>query len=221
MFYVGKGCGDRAWSPVSRSAEWAAASSAGYSVDILRGNMHETCALSLEEAVISSVGLHNLTNKRKGGNRNSGWKHTEEAKKRISEAGFGRRMTPEQVVALGGRFRGKKLSDEHKKKLSDAKRGRARPPLSEGTKRKIALAHTGRKHPEWVRVKMSQSSPRLKGVMSPSYDQSIRKFENDDGRIFIGTRGEFIGKFSIASSCASSLVNGKRKSVKGWRIKND
>jgi hypothetical protein len=60
------------------------------------------------------------------------FKHSEEAKHKISEA--------------GKRQKGKVISEEARKKMSEAAKRRKRKPLSEETKRKIAESLKGKKH---------------------------------------------------------------------------
>lgn len=81
--------------------------------------------------------------------RPAGWKHSDEARAKISEAGRGRRHTL-----------GKRLSVEHKEKISAANRGRK---LSIETRKRISDSHrdrkvsVGRKHSAETRAKMSAS----------------------------------------------------------------
>lgn len=60
----------------------------------------------------------------------SGWRHTNEAKKKISEAGkgnhntLGKKSSPETKAKLSQAGRGRKKSEEHKRKIGEANRGR-------------------------------------------------------------------------------------------------
>jgi group I intron endonuclease len=100
-----------------------------------------------------------------------GKKHTEETRRKMSEAHKGRKhgpMSEEQKAHYSELYRGKKLSeetrarmsaaktgrvfsDETRQRISDAHRGRS---LSEATKQKLRLANLGKKASEETRAKM-------------------------------------------------------------------
>ena len=87
-------------------------------------------------------------------------------------------------------------------------------------KRKISQSHIGLRPSKEALIKMSLSKiGKSKGKLSPSYDHTIREFYKDNGDVFMGTRGEFIEKFGPTNGCVSNLVNGKRKTVKGWKLR--
>lgn len=92
-----------------------------------------------------------------------GFKHSEESKRKISEACKGIKFTEEHKKKLSEAklrnhiryWKGKKRrmwSDEHKRKMSEANKGktygRVYKPLSEEHKKKISLANKGREHHE-------------------------------------------------------------------------
>ena len=92
-----------------------------------------------------------------------GYHHTEDAKRRMSEATTGRRSTDEtkRKISLGNIGKhSAPFSEEHKKKNSDAHKGLS---LSEETKRKLSEALKGNQnslgfvHTEETRRKMSNS----------------------------------------------------------------
>ena len=74
---------------------------------------------------------------------NKGKHHSEETRRKISEA-----------------KKGKFLSEEHRRKLSEAKKGRTRSPLSEDTRKKMSEAKKGKVHSEETKNKISKA---LKG----------------------------------------------------------
>ena len=61
-FYVGKGCGQRAWSVDGRTKAWIAiAAEHGRTVHILRAGLTEREALDLERALIADAAKQGLT----------------------------------------------------------------------------------------------------------------------------------------------------------------
>ncbi|MGC1133642.1 MAG: NUMOD3 domain-containing DNA-binding protein [Nitrososphaeraceae archaeon] len=55
-----------------------------------------------------------------------GFKHSDETKKRISQANTGKKHSPEMIKKIGWYWKGKHLSEEHKHKLSLANKGKKR-----------------------------------------------------------------------------------------------
>ena len=97
---------------------------------------------------------YNLTD---GGEGTYGYKHTEETKKKMSEASKGRKLkTPR--------------SEEYRKAVSERSKGRT---LSEEAKRKISMANTGRKPSEETKQKIS--SAHKKRGMAEEHKEKIRQ----------------------------------------------
>jgi len=124
-YYVGKGCGNRAYDynhtvkpPRDKSK-----------IVFLAENLSEREAFDLEIASIAQHGrrdlgtgiLHNRTN---GGEGASGRKITEETRQKMSIANTGKTMSAESRSKIGNANRGKVLSDETRQKLSDARKGK-------------------------------------------------------------------------------------------------
>ena len=76
-----------------------------------------------------------------------GTRHSEETKRKMSEAREGEKNP----------FYGKTHSEEAKRKMSEAMKGRKRAPFSEEHRRKIGLKSKGRKHSEETKRKMSEA----------------------------------------------------------------
>lgn len=114
--------------------------------------------------------------------------HSEETKKKISEANKGKKKPPFSKEhrkkigeALKGRIfseetikkmQGKKFSEEHKKKISESKKGKI---PSEETRLKISRANKGQKRTEESRKKMSELN---KGEKSHFWKGGITTINN-------------------------------------------
>ena len=77
----------------------------------------------------------------KGGDGAKGYKHTDEAKRRIGEASKGRKHSEESRRKISEANKGRQLSVEHRRKLIEARKGKT-TPLE--TRRKQSEAHKGR-----------------------------------------------------------------------------
>ena len=116
-----------------------------------------------------------------GGEGTLGYKHTDEAKQKVSEANTGRKHTEEHVRKAAEGKRGRKHSEETKKKIAESNRGktmsseslkkiaeskRGKPgtrtgaTLSDETKEKIRNSLTGRKLSDETRRKMSEAAKK-------------------------------------------------------------
>ena len=80
-----------------------------------------------------------------GGEGSSGWKCSEETRKKLSEAKKGR----------PGYWLGKHVSDETRRKVSEHHKGKR---LSEETRKKISEANKSRRHSEETKKKMSEAN---------------------------------------------------------------
>ena len=80
-----------------------------------------------------------------------GMKHTEEARKKISEIHKGKIVSKETRKKLSEINKGKKLNEEHKKKLIEANKGKNR---SEEARKKMSEATKGRKHTKETKQKI-------------------------------------------------------------------
>ena len=78
---------------------------------------------------------------------NKGTTHTEETRKKLSDAKKGKTSS----------FKGKHHSEEARKKLSESHKGMTRTPHTEETRNKISVALKGRTFSEEARIKMSES----------------------------------------------------------------
>jgi hypothetical protein len=122
-----------------------------------------------------------------GGGSNIGFKHTEEAKKRISESRMGEKNPNYGKYGEKNHNFGKTRSKESKKKMSEAHMGEknhnyGKHPTEE-TKRKISESHMGEKNPMYGR--QGSESPKAKKYMiiTPEGEEifihGIRRFCKD------------------------------------------
>jgi hypothetical protein len=171
-YYIGKGEGKRIYQRRGRPCSPPKNKERKI---FLKQNLTEEEAFKHEIYMINVFGridigtgiLHNKTN---GGEGISGFSHSEETKRKMSESqkghigtrGFGGKSHTEESkkkmsAARKGRvspFKGKKMTPEQRKKVSDGLKGRK---LSEEHKRKAGNAFRGKKLTEEHKLKISQS----------------------------------------------------------------
>lgn len=99
VFYVGIGSSRaRAYDEKQRSDEWKDRISECYfDVEIVAKNLPKKLAERIEESLIGAYGIENLINKTLGGRGTKGIKHTDEAKRKISQAQKGRKKSIETI----------------------------------------------------------------------------------------------------------------------------
>jgi hypothetical protein len=173
-FYVGKGCGKRAWSKGGRNKHWHNIV-AKYGVEVrmlspwatnVEASEHERFLIATFRGM--GAGLCNITD---GGEGALGRRQTEEAKARISAAKKGRRLSPEHVAKISAYMRGRPKTEQQKAKMSAARKGSKKSPeeieaylpalraamASPDVRAKIAAAAVGRVASPEARAKMSAS----------------------------------------------------------------
>lgn len=145
VFYVGKGTKRRAWDRRKRNPWWRSiVAKHGLEVAIVKDGMSESCAFSLERALIRAYAgtLCNLTD---GGEGASGYRHTEEsiAVMKAMKIGYTPKVPIESVRAAARKRVGTKMSAEARAKMSAAWEGRV---ITEEWRANISKAQKGRKH---------------------------------------------------------------------------
>lgn len=167
-FYVGKGKGKRAYDYGNRNKHWQAVTAkltrigSGYEVKMVATGLSQDEAFSLEIERIAfwkdKVDLTNILPGGLGGPTWSGKKHTEETKKKISEAAKGNKSNT-----------GRKFTEEHRLKLSLSQIGNKKSfghTDTEETKLKKSLAMKGKKHSlghKWTEEQRSKNIQARKG----------------------------------------------------------
>jgi len=164
------------------------------------------------------------------GEGTTGHKHSEESKRKMS-------------LNCSRPNLGKIFSQERRKKMSDAAYNR--PIVSEETKRKISIAHLGKKFSKETKKKMSdshsgekhwnygkitpletiqkrlQKMPSYVGKNNPAFDHCIYTFINKlTNEIFRGTRYDFYTKYNLSSKQLTHVVAGKRKYCGDWILQS-
>lgn len=119
IFYIGKGTAGRKDKTASgRNAHWwSIVKKYGFSSEVLFSSDDEDQCLKIERCLIRKIGLKNLANKSVGGRKNSGWRQSDEWKRKASE-----RMSGE-----GNPNFGKSPSDVQRASISESLKGRRSP----------------------------------------------------------------------------------------------
>jgi len=179
-FYVGKGTSGRA-SYITRGNYYHKCIiknllESGFStvfaiIVIVAKNLTGKEADALEKKLIKEygrkdLGTGSLCNLTDGGDLGP-WNHSPITRKKISEAGKGRKFSEETKrkisEALRGVLKGRKRSEETKKKISKTLKGMLKGrKFSEGAKKKMSESHKGKNHSEETKRKMSRSHKGVK-----------------------------------------------------------
>ena len=96
---------------------------------------------------------HSEETKKKISEARMGYKMSEESKKKLSESTKGKEFTEETKRKMGKTHIGYKFSEESKKKISEGNKGKK---MSEESKRKMSESHKGKKLSEEHKRKMSE-----------------------------------------------------------------
>lgn len=179
VFYVGKGSGARARVRQGRNPFWHAvvAKAGGYSPEVVVQGVDEEFALLAEMELIDALRRRGqqLTNLTDGGEGMSGYK-----------------MPADVVERRAAKMRGRARPD-----ISARMKG---VPKSEETKRRLALAHTGKRSSEETKRKLSAASRGR-----PSSMKGKRHTEATKAKIAAavsGDRAPFLGRTHSAESLA-------------------
>jgi len=150
VFYVGKGCGDRAWRKKNRNLLWreVVKFEHNYEVRLVAQSLDQDLALLAEAELIDKYRRINisLVNICKGGSIGpTGWIPSAETRAKLSSANSGKN-NPNY---------GKPRSDVTKQKISQAQQGKIIPFES---RRKMSMARQGIKLQAETRQKMSEAA---------------------------------------------------------------
>ena len=133
IFYVGIGNSkERAYRNEGRNTHWTRVfKKYGKLVDIIASDISLEEAKEMEKFLIASIGFKNLCNQTLGGEGAFGLKHTEETKRKISEANKGKVISPETIAKIVAKTKGHpnynlSHTDEAKAKIAAAFKGKKR-----------------------------------------------------------------------------------------------
>ena len=177
VFYVGKGCKDRAWSRRHRSALWTRiVKKHGLRVEIIADKLTEAEALRLEIEAIASFGRRNLCNFTDGGDGVSGYRHTDETRKRMADL-----------------RRGKQHSEETRKKISEAHAGRPSQwlgkSLSEDHKKAVGRSIMGKVNGRYNHVRHRFYHPQA-GVVEMTQNELVSAYGLHHGAVSYLVKGK-------------------------------
>jgi len=191
VFYVGKGCGNRAFSPHGRNPHHANIVAklirVGLKLEIrfVMRDMYEEDAFILERIRIDhhrhmDTELTNLTD---GGEGASGYEYSSEQREAMSLKRKGKRKSKEHIEKVAEWHRGKKKSKSTCEKISEKAKGRT-PDPSAAEKRWASIRENG-KGEKIARVLLENSRKASKGVIcinNQKIYQSLSEAARETGR---------------------------------------
>lgn len=152
-----------------------------------------------------------LTNATVGGCGARGWRHTEDARRRIGLAHKGRQVSVETREKISRAHRGKKLTAEHKARIGRAGKGRV---VSEATRQVQSLMMQGNqrakgcRRSEETRARMRQSAQR--GALNPRARVTNEQAQEIRRRYAEGERQADLARaFGVPTVCVHRIVRGK------------
>jgi len=157
-FYVGKGINKRYKYGHNRSKHWHnIVNKHGFDIIFLETNLSNEQSLEREIYWIKRIGRNDLglgplVNFTNGGEGNSGRKHTDESKQKMSKIATGRVMSDKAKLNMSKAKLN--MTQETKDKLSLLNKGKT---LSQETKDKIALSNKGKKRSQESKDRMSKA----------------------------------------------------------------
>lgn len=182
VFYIGIGSGDnnykRAYAKIGRNKKWKKiVKEFGYEVEILKSSLSRKLAEELEILLIDFYKREDccdgvLCNLSDGGRGNTGLKHSEATKYKMSKdrkgkrAGknspmFGKKLTKEQKEKISKANKGRTWTEEHRKKYIKSRTG---VPISEEHKEKLRGPRphlTGENHHNWGKPLSEETKRKL------------------------------------------------------------
>ena len=223
IFYVGKGCRDRASSSTGRNPYWkSVVDKAGFESEILVKDLSESSAYSFEREMISllrklNVKLTNLSDGGEGGA--SGYKYEGEKLERLQKhiEDQWRKLADPNIYTFyhfsGGTFTGTRVEFSDKYSI---RAGEVAKLFQSKNKRNTVKNWALTPFKDRARAKKPLVCPQRR---TSNVDKNIYTFYHVLGDIFSGTRTEFSDYSQIELVKISSLFcKNPRRSVFGWSL---
>lgn len=200
LFYIGKGSGYRSKDTWSRNPHWhKIASKHGFRDRKVIEGLPEACAYSMEKILIHlNDGLANYAS---GGEINSGYKWSREAREKVSLQRAGKKRSPlteDHKAKIASAHLGRKIPREIVEKMASKKRGVKQSPERAALSR---IAKIGKRQPA-----SAVEQARLR-MMQPVQCTT-------DGLVF-PSMGHAAEHYKVSLSAVSMICSGKMPSVKG------
>lgn len=228
IFYVGKGRKRRAWNRSSRNQFWQRiAAKTEVIIEIVRDNLSELCAFTLERIVIAGLRAKGivLSNLSDGGEGQSGYKMPQKTKDILRNLHLGKKLTPEHSANISASLKGKPKSEKYKlsrigvkhteaskEKMRNAALGRI---MSKESVEKMRKSKIGKPNSEAWHIKMKG---RFSGEKNPHHCPILHTFEHAEHGIRVCTQYELRSEYGLTHSNLSKMVSGLRSMVGGWRL---
>lgn len=209
LFYIGKGTGGRARSPGGRSIYWRRiAAKHGRTIRMVKKDMPEQCALSLERALIAAHGRGNLTNLSDGGEGVTG----------ITDDN--RRAKAERMS-----FRNSPTADRRQFEFYHSNYGLVKAPKCLFRKAfGLQSTHISRlasgKSKTLLGWSLAENKHQAPGKSGPNKSNFAvkRSYRHTDGRLWEGHPHYFIKEYDLNVGSMHRLHKGAVKSHKGWSL---
>lgn len=245
IFYIGKGCGRRAWSRQNRNRMWVGiVGKTAYDVVILRDGLTEADALAIEQALTLGAPEGTLASFTLGGPGTSGYRHTLDTRIRMSANRSGKPLSDAHRAALSAAVRSRPHEMERRrekfsgdqnpaKKLKNRLRSAARmhfhnPMRSAEARAKAGAKNKGRVFSDEHRAKLSAAHSGIpRGPRSPETVEKLRAIQARRKRpveTLCGLRFESMSEaasaLGIRQGGISNACIGRRRRAGGyeWRF---
>lgn len=204
VFYVGKGKDQRAWGRAHRNRHWNYISKKhGVVVDILRDDMSEVCAFTLEKVIISILGRENLANATSGGEGVSGI------------TGEDNHNYDSDIYDFWHRDHGRLMCTKNKLRKTY---GITASEVVSVCREDSASTHG------WVLYK-NRANPIGRDIIPPgennTYDNRIYTIQDSSGITMDGTQYELRSFLKVSPSTMSGFIYGRQYSCRGWVLTGD